>query len=102
MFNEIWKKMKILAKVLFWLVTVLSVILGIVFFVGGGGEGIVMGIVTIIVGILLAWLSAFGIYAFGELIEKVVNINDNVELIVKKVVYNQNIEIQLNNIEVKE
>ncbi len=84
MFNEIWKKMKVLAKVIFWVIAVLSVASGIILFAAGGAEGIVSGIITIVGGIIMAWLSAFGLYAFGELLEKVVEMNENIKTLNKQ------------------
>ena len=32
----------------------------------------------------MAWLSAFGLYAFGELLEKVVEMNENIKTLNKQ------------------
>lgn len=53
-------------------------------FAAGGAEGIVSGIITIVGGIIMAWLSAFGLYAFGELLEKVVEMNENIKTLNKQ------------------
>lgn len=80
MFDNIGSKLKAFAKVLFWIMTVLYVILGIVVIAGSTRSGygysytdesaIVSGILLMILGPLLSWVSAAAIYAFGELVDK--------------------------------
>lgn len=90
MFNNIGKKLMTLAKVLFWIVTACSVISGIVCMVAGGavssaagigaaaGAGSVLaGILVIVFGVLLAWISNLGLYAFGQLVDDTHEIRTN-------------------------
>lgn len=80
MFDNIGSKLKVFAKVLFWIMTVLYVILGIVVIAGSTHSGyrysytdesaIVSGILLMLLGPLLSWVFAAAIYAFGELVDK--------------------------------
>lgn len=63
MFNSIGRKIKSLAKVLFWFATILSIVLG---FVGAGPVG---AIVFGILGGIFAWFGTFLFYGVGQLIE---------------------------------
>ena len=94
MYNNIGKKIKILAKVFFWIGIAGSVISGIVLMIQGKYEYavydyyyggyynessydavfILYGLLVMIVGSLLSWLSGFFIYGFGELVDKTCDI----------------------------
>ena len=69
MFDNIGKKIKILAYVLTWVGIIASVITGIAMM--NSFESIVktIGLIVLIVGSLLSWASSFIIYGFGQLIE---------------------------------
>ena len=76
MFNNIGRKIKGLAKTLFWILTIISMIAGflvIVFTFNEGGESsilaILAGIGIAVGGFILAWLQNFLLYGFGELID---------------------------------
>ena len=78
MFNNIGEKIKTLAIIITILGIVASVISGIAFIVSSIVDsydvsrlaaGIILGVLTMVVGSLLSWISSFLLYGFGELIE---------------------------------
>lgn len=73
MYDNIGSKIKVLAKVLF--------ILEAIGVVGWGlsiiGDSFFAGIMTILLGGVVAWISTWLLYGFGELIEKVTEIEVN-------------------------
>lgn len=83
LFDEIGKKIKSLAKVVFVLEVIASVILGLVLISVGShmrydGEGMtIFGLVLLLLGWLIAWVSSFFVYGFGELIDKTSEIARN-------------------------
>ncbi len=87
-FNNIGGKIKTLTKVLCWIGIIFSVISGIAMMTSGvdrvtinGSYAIVspviIGIVVIIFGCLVSWISAFFAYGFGQLIENTDEIRRN-------------------------
>ena len=81
MFNDIGKKLKVLAETLCWIGIVLSVISGIVMFVNcmesGDFGALWAGVGIILFGCLFSWIGSFFTYGFGELIEKATEIAEN-------------------------
>ena len=81
MFENIGKKCKSLAELLCWIGIFVSVIGAIVIIFIGVDENVdeltVFGIVFLIVGPLLSWVSSFFMYGFGELIDKTSDIEIN-------------------------
>lgn len=71
MFNDIGRKIKILADVLCRMGIVASVLGGIVTMLESEGEQIFVGGLIIIFGSLFSWFGSFFIYGYGELIDKV-------------------------------
>ena len=76
MFTNIGSKIKTLAKVLFWISTIGSMIgaFGVIAFAAMSGSdeiiiAILIGVVIVVVGVIVAWLSNFMLYGFGELID---------------------------------
>ena len=79
MFNNIGAKIKGLAKFIFWVLAIISVIAGILIIIQGVGNthsdsqqkivAVIIGIATIVGGIILAWLQNFLLYGFGELVD---------------------------------
>ena len=78
MFNNIGEKIKTLATIITILGIIASVISGIAFIVYSIVEaydvsrlvaGIILGVLTMVVGSLISWISSFLLYGFGELIE---------------------------------
>ena len=66
MFYNIEKKIKVLAGVITILGIISSVVTGIILF---GEKNIIMGLLTIVMGILFSWIGSFVLYGFGEIIE---------------------------------
>ena len=84
MWSNIGHKIKTLAKVICWIGIVLSVIAGIAVIAGGSavrsygytyntGSTTLTGILVIVLG---SWLGSLTMYGFGELVERVTNIDD--------------------------
>lgn len=77
MFSNIGRKIKILAKTLFWLLVIISILGAIGMIIVGFSmkEGkyilqyCLFAILIVVGGILSAWLSNFMLYGFGELID---------------------------------
>lgn len=68
MFDNIGGKIKALAQVVCWIGIVCSVIYGIVLMTTD--EDLVMaGFIVLVMGSVLAWVSSFALYGFGQLIE---------------------------------
>lgn len=75
MFTNIGRKIKTVAKVICWLGMILCVVLGII--VIADGNYALVGIGLLFVGPFLMWIGSFMTYGFGELIEKVTEIEIN-------------------------
>ena len=90
MFKNVGRKIKVLAKIFFWIGVVCSVLMGLGIAFGGnlvlsliassntgftqnvsltGPASIITGAVVLIVGFLAAWLESLFVYGFGELID---------------------------------
>ena len=79
MFKNIGSKIKTLAKVLFWIASILSVVGGVLTILRVVLNAymdtpqkimsIVIGIGIIVFGILFAWIGNFLLYGFGELVD---------------------------------
>lgn len=76
MYSNIGKKIKGLVKVAFVLVALASVITGIVFICVGDLEDVI-GLIIAVAGTIIAWISSWFLYGFGELIDKVSDIERN-------------------------
>ena len=89
MFDNIGSKIKTLAVIIAWVGIIGSIIAGIILisigismnnssWSGSPGAGLIWsGIVCIIWGSLLSWISSFVLYGFGELIVKTTEIERN-------------------------
>lgn len=66
MFNNIGKKVKILAWVEFIVGIILSIILGIATIIGGS---IIVGLISIVLGVFVSWLATLALYAIGQTAE---------------------------------
>lgn len=73
MFNNIGTKIKTVAKISCGIGIFISVIVGVILLLS---VGFLEGLLTILVGCLLGWLSSICLYGFGELIDKVTEIAD--------------------------
>ena len=73
-FSNIGKKIKTLAKVIFVILLIALPILGIVSIVDGD---VLYGCIMLILGPVIAWIASWFLYGFGELIDKVSDIEYN-------------------------
>ena len=76
MYENIGSKIKGLATTIFVIEAIASVILGIVLLATDEAL-ILLGIITLIGGPIVAWVSSFLLYGFGELIDKTSKIEEN-------------------------
>lgn len=72
MFEDIGNKIKKLAKIITWVGIIASVVLGIMIW----SKSFIWGLVFMIVGALLSWISSFLLYGIGELIENTAHLNE--------------------------
>ena len=90
MFENIGGKIKGLAKFIFWVISIISIIGGgVIIFTGLANSdsdssskiaSIVIGILSAVGGVLLAWIQNFLLYGFGELVDsnqKILRIMEN-------------------------
>ena len=80
MFKNPGRKLKGIAKVVFALLLIVYVIIGVAIMLGvmpvgdnylDGATAIVVGVVLILVGILIAWLSSIALYAAGAAVDDI-------------------------------
>ena len=76
MFENIGKKIKGLVKTIFIIESVASVIIGIVI-LALSEEFNIIGLLVMAGGILVAWLSSWLLYGYGEIIDKLTDIERN-------------------------
>ena len=76
MFNNISGQIKGLAKVLFWLEVIAAVITGIAL-MAIDEDLILFGLLALILGPVVAWVSSCLLYGFGEIIDKLCDIERN-------------------------
>lgn len=76
MYDDIGEKIKNLAKATFFVEAIASIITGILF-IFSDADWFFIGIITIIFGPLVAWVSSWLLYGFGELIDKTCEIERN-------------------------
>ena len=79
MFSNIGVKIKGLAKFIFWVLSIISVLGGFVVAIGGinalskdtqtGVINILSGVAIAVGGVLIAWVQNFLLYGFGELVD---------------------------------
>ena len=70
MFNNIGRKIKFLAIVLTVINMISFIILGFIFIFSGVAYAPLYGLIIIIVGCVVLWLTSFVLYGYGELIDK--------------------------------
>ena len=102
MFDNIGSKIKSLAQVVTIIGVIASVVLGIIFIANAG----FVGLIVMLIGILLSWVSSFITYGFGQLIE---NSDEMVRLMktddikqIKKITYDAHKNILDNNANVSD
>ena len=77
MFDNIGKKIKGLAVALFTIEAIGAFIAGIVFITDSDDENAVVGLLVMVGGILISWISSWFLYGFGEIIDKLQDIERN-------------------------
>ena len=91
MFTNIGSKIKALAQIVCWAGIIGSVISGIAIIEDAG----VLGLMIILLGSLISWISSFAVYGFGQLIEntdKIVSYFEEQPLLSKNTINSQNEE----------
>ena len=80
MFNNIGKKIKLLAKFGCWVGIICCVITGIIFLalIGEDWIFIIPGLITLIAGPVIMWIASWLTYSWGDLIENVQSIKNNI------------------------
>lgn len=76
MFNEVGRKIKTFAKVLFGIQFALFLLVGGMLF---DLYSQVVGIIVIFVGLLVAWIGNFVLYGFGEIVDMSVKNNEQLD-----------------------
>ncbi len=76
MFNNIGRKIKILAQVIFWFFSIPCAIAGIVF-IGLDDDFLAIGLPLLFGGPIVFWVSSCFLYGFGEIIENTAKIAAN-------------------------
>lgn len=83
MFTNIGGKIKVLAKVVCFVGFVITLIVAITNFVLAAqvhsGVLVVLGILFLILGAVLSWVSSFFIYGFGEITSKVTSLDEKID-----------------------
>lgn len=71
MFDNIGNKIMVLAKVVCWIGIIASIVAGVAAIVAAHGylEYIIGGVLLMIAGCILSWVSAFVLYGFGKLVD---------------------------------
>ena len=82
MFNEIGKKIKVLAKLFFILEVITLVVVSILLMISNRNF-VFPGIMIMLIGSLVAWITACFAYGFGELIDKTSEMAHNTHLLEK-------------------
>ena len=84
MFINIGSKIKGLAKIITWVGVIGSFLIGLTFmalFYSNGTLELLAGFAIVLIGSLLAWVSSFILYGFGELVENSDRIAESCEQI---------------------
>jgi len=82
MYDNIGRKIKGLAKAIFIVLGISMAITGIVIMCIDE-DLILYGVLTLILGPILAWISSWLLYGFGEIIDKLCDIEHNTRMIMK-------------------
>ena len=66
-FNNIGKKIKTMAKISFYLLSVLFLFYGILLIIKTDND--ILGLLWLILGPIISWISSFVLYGFGQLVD---------------------------------
>lgn len=83
MYDNIGKKIKGLAKALFIILSLMFVLYGATFIMGSrsiGSKNYLLGLSIILGGPLVAWISSWVLYGFGELVDKTCDIAEDINI----------------------
>jgi len=110
MYSDIGKKIKTVAEIFCIIGIVCSIIIGIIFGTAississaidsnqnvSSSSGTMTSVLIILFGSLISWISSFCLYGFGELIERVVSIDEKLSNKITKIdTFSKNNEIQI-------
>ena len=77
MYEEIGKKIKWLAKVLFAVGAVLSVIIAVNMASSVDENQVALVFIVVFIGFVISWISTWLLYGYGEIIDKLCDIEEN-------------------------
>lgn len=83
MYNNLEGKLKILAIITMIVMTLGAIAGGIVIFAEADDEMIPVGVLIMIAGFFVGWVSSWPIYALGEIVGKVDEVGSDVEMLGK-------------------
>lgn len=84
MFNNSGSKLKTFAKVVTVILMITSVISGLVMMFTGMDGGFLIGLLSIALGCLCAWLSGLSVYATGQAAESAENCESQLQQVLRK------------------
>ena len=79
MFENIGKKIKGLTKTIFYIGCAIPIVVGIIL-MAMEEDLLLVGLLVMVVGVFLSWISVWLLYGYGELIDKVCDIERNTRL----------------------
>ena len=89
MYKNIGKKIKGFAVAIAIILSIVYIILGIVMLLSAdsqsaaGNAGIIGGVITILLGPVLAWIGSWFLFGYGELVDKTASVKENTDYLVK-------------------
>ncbi len=89
MFNNIGEKIKNLASFFAIIGIIVSCMTGLMMITSGEDSFILVGFIVMVVGSLVAWISSWILYGYGELIEKASETAENTRLLLQNSIRNE-------------
>lgn len=89
MFNNIGGKIKDLAMFFAFIGIIISCISGVMIMTSGEENCVIIGLGVMVVGSLVAWISSWILYGYGELIEKASETAENTRLLLQNSIRNE-------------
>lgn len=74
MFENIGRKIKGLTKIICWVGIIASIVAAIAMMSMGEDVLLVIGIIMLVVGPIMSWVSSFIMYGFGELVDRATSV----------------------------
>ena len=85
LFDNAGRRIKNVINILFWISAIAQAISAIIVGIGiGDVGGFFVAVLLIVLGFFVSWLSALLLYAFGELCENIMSVEDDTRAIRKK------------------